>query len=79
MSGFMKTRNLYISDAEWDGMRKDARKRRVSLAQLVREVLDRFLGIPTTVAQQDRTRLYATNAARQKAWRDRVRARELKK
>ena len=44
ITGF-KTRNLYVRNAEWSALKKQARKRGLSLAQLVREVLDRFLGL----------------------------------
>jgi hypothetical protein len=60
--GFQKSQPLY-KERRVGRAKGQARISRVSLAQLVREIFDRFLGIPTVAAQVGRTRLYASNAA----------------
>ena len=43
--------NFFISKTERSELQKQARKRRISSAELLRRVLDAFLGIPEVPAE----------------------------
>jgi hypothetical protein len=55
MSDLIRT-DLFLSEAERNGLKKIAREQKISFAELTRRVLDAYLGIPATPVEPIRFR-----------------------
>jgi hypothetical protein len=76
----LTNRNIYLSNIAWRAAQRVCRKRKSSVAQLLRELLDRFLGTPSVTVKMGNPRnprIYPTNAAKQKTYRERIKARSV--